>query len=159
MAIFSVSELACNSILQYGAQDCCWSDEGAFTGEVSPMHLKDLGCTYAELGHAERRDIFKEDDEMINKKVLGCLRNNLKPILCIGEEKRYARNKDAFRFVKKQLLSDLKGVNRQDIGKVIIAYEPVWAIGADASAPVDFIYEGMNFLRELIREEYDNDCG
>lgn len=159
LAIFSVSELARNSILQYGAQDCCWSDEGAFTGEVSPMHLKNLGCTYAELGHAERRDIFKEDDEMINKKVLGCLRNNLKPILCIGEEKRYARNKDAFKFIKKQMLLDLKGVSRKDVGKIIIAYEPVWAIGADASAPVDFIYEGMNFLRKLIKEEYGEAAG
>jgi triosephosphate isomerase len=155
LAIFSVSELAHNSTLQYGAQDCCWADEGAFTGEVSPMHLKDLGCTYAELGHAERRNIFKEDDEMVNKKIHGCLRNNLKPILCIGEEKRYARNRDAFRFVKKQILLDLKGVTQKDIGKIVIAYEPVWAIGAYASAPVDFIYEGMNFLRELIREEYD----
>jgi triosephosphate isomerase len=159
LAIFSVSELARNSILQYGAQNCCWSDEGAFTGEVSPMHLKNLGCTYAELGHAERRDMFKEDDEMINKKVLGCLKNNLKPILCIGEEKRYARNRDAFRFVKKQVILDLKGVSRQDIGKVIIAYEPVWAIGAVASAPVDFIYEGLNFLRELISEEYGETAG
>jgi triosephosphate isomerase len=159
LSIFSVSELARNSILQYGAQNCCWLDEGAFTGEVSPMHLKNLGCTYVELGHAERRDIFKEDDEMINKKVLGCLKNNLKPILCIGEEKRYARNRDAFRFVKKQVILDLKGVSRQDIGKVILAYEPVWAIGAAVSAPVDFIHEGLNFLREFISEEYGKTAG
>lgn len=159
LAISSVSKLALNSILQYGAQDCCWANEGAFTGEVSPMHLKDLGCIFVELGHAERRDMFKEDDAMINKKVLGCLRNNLKPILCIGEEKRYRRNKDAFRFLKKQLLSDLKDIEPKKIAEIVIAYEPVWAIGANTSAPIDFIYEGLNFLREFLSEEYGKDVG
>jgi len=123
------------------------------------MHLKDLGCTFVELGHAERRNIFKEDDAMINKKIMGCLRNNLKPILCIGEEKRYKRNMDAFRFIKKQLQNDLKDIVPEKIKKIVIAYEPVWAIGADASAPLDFIHEGISFLREFLISEYGSSTG
>ena len=85
LPLYHMEGIVTSPRLSYGAQNCCWEDEGPFTGEISPAHLKDAGCTYVELGHAERRRIFKEDDSMLNMKVLAALRNGLKPILCIGE--------------------------------------------------------------------------
>ncbi len=136
--------------LKTGAQDCCWEDEGAFTGEVSPMHLKDLGAEYVELGHAERRKLFAEDDTMVNKKVSAALRNSLKPIICIGEDKKPDDMNIAFRFLEKQLMDALKNVNSADLKNIIIAYEPVWAIGASTSAPLDYIEKALDFIRSVI---------
>jgi len=159
LVLHSFSRFMGNTKLKYGAQNCFYKDEGAYTGEISPMHLKDIGCTYVELGHAERRNILKEDDGMINKKVIACLRNDLMPILCIGEEERCADIKKVKRFLKNQLFSDLNGVARNDIGKVVIAYEPIWAIGAECSAPIDYIYDMLGYLRELLAKEYGEEAG
>jgi triosephosphate isomerase len=154
LAIAKVSEVLRGTDILYGAQDCCWADEGAFTGEVSPMHLKDLGSRFAELGHAERREMFAEDDEMINKKVLAALKNGLSPILCIGEEERFKDDIKAYDYVVDQLEADIKGIENQDMEKIVIAYEPVWAIGSDASAPLDFIQGGMKYIRDYIKERF-----
>ena len=159
LALYPFSMLMSNSKLKYGAQNCFYEDEGAYTGEISPMHLKDIGCTYVELGHPERRNILKEDDSIINKKVIACLRNDLMPIVCIGEEERCADIKKVKRFLKNQLFSNLSSVARNDIGKVIIAYEPVWAIGAECAAPVDYIYDMLGYLRELLAKEYGEEAG
>lgn len=99
--------------VQLGAQNCSWSNEGSFTGEISPTMLKSLGCKYVILGHFERRSIFKEDSKTINSKVKACLKSNLNVILCVSE--------------LKQLKESLAGVEM--LNKVIIAYEPAWAIG------------------------------
>jgi triosephosphate isomerase len=148
-----------NSDLKIGAQDCCWEDFGAFTGEVSPMHLKDLGASYVELGHAERRNIFMETDEMVSKKLAAVIKNNMKPILCIGEEEKPAQIQTALKFLEKQLLEDLSKINKDDLKNIVIAYEPVWAIGATASAPLDYIEEAMDFLRNLLNKKFGNNCG
>jgi len=147
------------SALKIGAQNCCWEDFGSFTGEVSPMHLKDLGVSYVELGHAERRDIFMEDDEMIGKKVAGVIRNNLKPILCIGEEEKPNDINIALKFLKKQLEINLSKITDIDLKNIIIAYEPVWAIGASTSAPLDYIEAAIDFLRGFLNKEYGKDAG
>lgn len=159
LSLHPLSLIVGNSKLKYGAQNCFWENEGAYTGEISPMHLKDIGCTYVELGHPERRNILKEDDDMINKKVIACLRNDLMPILCIGEEEKYSNVKKAKNFLKGQLFSDLRGIDSNGIGKVIIAYEPVWAIGADSAAPIDYIYNMLEYLREILGEEFGNSAG
>ena len=101
--------------VKLGAQDCFWEERGAFTGEISPKMLKDLGCDYVIIGHSERRKYQKETDEIINKKIIAAMSAKLKPILCIENLSR----------IKK----DLKGISEGDLGKLIIAYEPVFAIG------------------------------
>ena len=134
-----------NARLKIGAQDCCWEDSGAFTGEVSPMHLKDLGAEYVETGHAERREFFMETDEMVSKKTAAIIKNKMKPILCIGEEKKPDDINIALAFLENQLLDGLSKIDKADIKNVVIAYEPVWAIGATTSAPLDYLGEAMNF--------------
>jgi len=148
-----------NSRLKIGAQDCCWEDSGPFTGEVSPMHLKELGASYVEIGHAERRNIFMESDEMVAKKTAAIVKNGMRPILCIGEEKKPDDINIALDFLEKQLLDGLGKIDKADVKNVVIAYEPVWAIGATASAPLDYLSEAMYFLRDLLSKKFGNNCG
>lgn len=117
-----------------GAQDLFWEDTGAFTGEVSAPMLKELGCRYVILGHSERRRLFGDQDEGINKKVLAALRHGLRPILCVGETLTEREADQTDRIVTRQLLQGLEGVSPEQIGAVAIAYEPVWAIGTGRSA-------------------------
>jgi len=154
LPLFSLKSIITSPKLKYGSQNSGWEDEGAFTGEVSPTHLKDAGCSYVELGHAERRSIFMEDDEMINRKLKAVLRNDLKPILCIGEKEKSKDMNDVFKFLADQVQAGLKEVDIDDLEKVVIAYEPVWAIGAASSAPIGYIEESIAFLRELLEKEY-----
>jgi triosephosphate isomerase len=130
-----------------GAQNCHYEQSGAYTGEISPKMLKDLGLKYLIIGHSERRVHFKETDEMINKKLKAALKAGLKPILCIGEKK----GENAKKIISGQLKKDLKGVSKEDLRKIIIAYEPVWAIGTGdfckpekAREAMDFIKRGLN---------------
>ena len=154
LPLYHMRTIATSPKLNYGAQNCCWEDEGAFTGEISPKHLKDAGCTYVELGHAERRRMFGEDDKMLNKKVIAAIRNGLRPILCIGEREKKDDIGDIYDFLKNQLLTGFKGVGADDSNKVIIAYEPVWAIGASESAPTDYTVKIIRFLRNILKEQY-----
>lgn len=156
LPLFSLKNIITSPKLKYGSQNSGWQAEGSFTGEVSPAHLKDSGCTYIELGHAERRSIFMEDDEMINRKLKAVLENDLKPILCIGEKEKSKDMKDVFKCLARQVQTGLKDVRLGDLDKVIIAYEPVWAIGAKYSAPVKHIEDSLAFIRELLRREYGN---
>ena len=157
LPLYHMKDIVTAPSLKFGGQNCCWEDEGAFTGEVSPAHLKDAGCTYVELGHAERRRIFGEDDRMLNMKVLAALRNGLKPILCIGEKEKHKDMQETFGFLKGQLLTGLKGVESERLGDVIIAYEPVWAIGAPESAPLDYTEDVLGFLRKLLKSHYGSE--
>jgi len=154
LPLFSLKSIITSPKLKYGSQNSGWEDEGAFTGEISPAHLKDSGCTYVELGHPERRSIFMEDNRMINRKLKAVLENELRPILCIGEKEKSKDMKDAFKFLAKQVQAGLRDVCLDDLDKVIIAYEPVWAIGAESSAPVEYIEKSLTFLRELLKSEY-----
>jgi triosephosphate isomerase len=159
LPLHAISNLLKGSPLKFGAQDSFWADEGAYTGEVSPMHLKKLGCSYVELGHPERLYILREDEDLISKKVSGVLRNGLTPILCIGEEKEYSKKQKVYDFLTRQIRAYLKNINKSDINKMIFAYEPVWAIGADRSAPVGYISDSLDFIRDFLTEEYGDDAG
>lgn len=128
-----------------GAQNCFYENKGAYTGEISPKMLKDLGCKYVIIGHSERRNILNETDLEINKKFKACLLNNLKPVLCIGEK----LGEDRKEVLKKQLKEDLKGVKDKNI---IIAYEPVWAIGTGKTPTSDDILDSFNFIKKIIPE-------
>jgi len=127
------------SRVRLGAQDLSWADEGAFTGEVSGAELREIGCDLVEIGHAERRSLFGEDDAAVAGKVQAAFRNHLTPLLCVGESDR-SSSADAVADVSAQIDSALAPAVRDGLaGPLVVAYEPVWAIGAPAPAPDDHI--------------------
>jgi len=135
--------------LKLGAQNCFWENQGAYTGEISPIMLKNLGAEYVIIGHSERRNYLDETDEMINKKIKAALETGLKVILCVGEPDKSMFAKD---FVKDQLEKDLKNIHNASI----IAYEPVWAISAEngkSDAPDDAL-EMIKFIKQLLNTKY-----
>lgn len=112
-----------------GAQNVHWESGGAYTGEISPVMLKDLRCGYCIVGHSERREMFDESDEKVNKKVKALLATGIVPIVCVGETLETRESGETETFVRAQLRAALEGVSPQDAAKVVIAYEPIWAIG------------------------------
>lgn len=132
----SALSLRDSKILQLGAQDCFWDQSGAYTGEISPQMLKNLGCEYVIVGHSERRKRLNETDEMINAKTIAALDAGLKTILCIGEKE--GERDEVARILKIQLQKNLKGIKTSVLARFTIAYEPVWAIGTgDPCRPKD----------------------
>ncbi len=130
-----------------GAQDLFWADEGAYTGEVSGAELREMGCRYVEVGHAERRRIFGEDEQVIADKTAAALRNGLTPVLCLGEEDR-GEPAQAIRTCRAQLDSALVAARADGVlGPIVVAYEPQWAIGATEPASPEFIGEVCSALR------------
>jgi triosephosphate isomerase len=130
----SVAALPIARRFHFAGQDLHWEDAGAYTGEVSAPMLKALGCRYVIVGHSERRRLFGESDAAINKKVLAALRHGLRPILCIGESLAERRRGRTTRVVLRQLQQGLRGVPRESVRHLSIAYEPVWAIGTGHAA-------------------------
>lgn len=137
------------------AQNFYLEDEGAFTGEISGNMLKDLGVEYVILGHSERREIFGECDEMINKKVVKALEVGIKPILCVGEKLEERQQNVTIELVRLQTKKGLQGVTAAQMKDVVIAYEPVWAIGTGLVATNDQAEEVCKAIRELLVEMYD----
>jgi len=143
----------CN--IELGAQNMYPATDGAFTGEISPLMIKDTGCRYVILGHSERRTIFKEKDDFINKKVLLALEYNLIPILCIGEtldERERGVTKDV---VRSQMEGSLKALTKDQMTNVVVAYEPVWAIGTGLNATPQQAEDVHKYIRQLIAQKYD----
>lgn len=138
--------------VKLGAQDCSSEASGAFTGEVSPEMLVSAGAEYVILGHSERRSYFKEDNELLNKKVKLALSKGLKPIYCCGEVLEERESGKLFDVVKAQLEVGLKGLSDREIGQVVIAYEPVWAIGTGVVATPAQAQEMHKFIRDLLAE-------
>lgn len=134
--------------LDLAAQDVFWKDEGAYTGEISPKMLKNVGVSYVIVGHSERREFLGETDEMINRKVKAALSAGLKTVLCVGERNR--DEPDFQNFVKDELRSDLEGVSQRFAKNLIIAYEPLWAIGTGNAAEPDDIFEMATYIRRNI---------
>lgn len=127
-SLSALSALGLNKV-KIGAQNMYFAEEGAFTGEISAAMLVDVGCEYVILGHSERREIFKEDDELVNKKVLKALEAGLKPILCVGETLEERQAGQTENIVVDQTTKALAGVTAEQLANVVIAYEPIWAIG------------------------------
>jgi triosephosphate isomerase len=148
-ALASVSEVIRNSSIHLGAQNLYWEEQGAFTGEISPLMIKEL-AEYVIIGHSERRTYFFDTDEIINKKVLAALKNDIKPILCLGETLEENESGQTGEVIIRQLSRGLKDVSNDQIPQLIIAYEPVWAIGTGKAATP----EGANFVvQDYIRKE------
>jgi len=122
------------SIVHLGAQNMHYETKGAFTGEISPLMLKELACTYVIIGHSERREYFKEDDELIAKKVKAALDHGITPILCVGENLALREAGKAQDFVQEQVKKDLGHLSPAELSRTVIAYEPIWAIGTGKTA-------------------------
>lgn len=151
-------ELLQGTGVKVGAQNSHDKNSGAYTGEVSPTFLKDLGVEYVILGHSERREYFGETDEFINSKVKAVLKHGLSPILCVGEtleEREADKAKDK---VKGQIESDLEGVDSSEFENLVIAYEPIWAIGTGKTASADDAEEMCAYIRELIAENFGQEA-
>lgn len=141
-----------------GAQNVHWAESGAFTGEISVAMLKEIGVEYVVIGHSERRQYFGETDETVLKRTLAALGGGLKPIVCVGEtlaERESGKTRDV---LARQISEGLKDVSAADIGSVVIAYEPVWAIGTGKTATNDEANEAIGFIRSLLAEKYGKDA-
>ena len=153
----SASALVKDTEIGLGAQNMYFEENGAYTGEVSADMLKSVGCKYVILGHSERRTIFGETNEIINKKIKKAISAGLYPIFCIGEtleERESGKLKDV---VSAQVKEGLEGVSTEDMEKVIIAYEPVWAIGTGKTATPEQAQEMHKFIRDLVADLYSQE--
>jgi triosephosphate isomerase len=150
----AASELIKGSVIKLGAQNMYFEDFGAYTGEISADMLKSVGCEYVILGHSERRTIFHESDETINKKLKKALSAGLKPIFCIGETLQERESDKMKQVLKTQVTEGLKGISEGDFGKIIIAYEPVWAIGTGKTATPQQAEEAHAYIRGLVKDLY-----
>lgn len=133
-ALAALQDELAESVVHLGAQDLFWASEGAYTGEISPRMLADLACTYVIVGHSERREILGETDELIGKKVKAALAAGLAPILCVGENLAQREAGRALQVVRGQVERDLADIPPEDLPRLVIAYEPIWAIGTGKTA-------------------------
>jgi triosephosphate isomerase len=153
----AVNSMIKGSPIKLGAQNMHEAEDGAFTGEISAGMIKSVGCEYVILGHSERRTIFGEKDELINKKVKKAFEKGLKPIFCIGETLDEREEGVTFKIIEEQVYKGLEGLNENNFTNLIIAYEPVWAIGTGKTATPDQAQEVHKFIRKLISEITTND--
>ncbi|MFA5576939.1 MAG: triose-phosphate isomerase [Tissierellaceae bacterium] len=144
-----------NTDIKLGAQNMHWEESGAYTGEVSAPMLKELGVDYCIIGHSERRLYFGETDETVNKKMKAALAHGIKPILCLGESLEEREANIEKQIVEKQFLLAMEGLDKSLVENVVIAYEPIWAIGTGRTASADDANDMIAFIREII----GNKCG
>jgi triosephosphate isomerase len=156
-ALSDVSEMISDSNIALGAQDLFWEEKGAFTGEVSAAMLKDAGCKFVIIGHSERRQYFHETNETVNKKLKAALAAGLMPIVCVGEKLEERESGNTFRVVEDHVANSLRDIPQQDALRIIIAYEPVWAIGTGRNATPEQAQEVHKFIRGLLSKMYSKD--
>lgn len=149
-ALSRVSDAIKESNIRLAAQDCYWEEEGAFTGEVAPKLLKDAGCSHVIIGHSERRQYFAETDLIVNKKTRAAISAGLNAIVCVGETLAERESGKTFSVIETQLQGSLAGLTADDLLHVIIAYEPVWAIGTGKTATDAQAQEVHLFIRQLV---------
>ncbi|MBI5560239.1 MAG: triose-phosphate isomerase [Deltaproteobacteria bacterium] len=153
-SIYHLRFLLAGSPIKLAAQNLYIEKNGAYTGEVSAEMLRDVGCEYAIIGHSERRRYFNETDETVNKKIFASLRANLKPVVCVGETLDERKDNKTLGVVKRQIKGALKGLGPGMVKDLVLAYEPVWAIGTGINATPEQAEEVHNRLRDLLCEEY-----
>ncbi|MBD5559195.1 MAG: triose-phosphate isomerase [Clostridia bacterium] len=150
--IVAVRDAVRGTNIGLGAQNMEWRDSGAYTGEVSADMLKALGVEYVIIGHSERREYYNETDEAVNKKVLKALEKGLTPIVCVGEKLEEREDGVTDEVVRRQTKLALKDVPAEDVSKVVIAYEPIWAIGTGKTATSEDANNTIKVIREAVRE-------
>jgi triosephosphate isomerase len=154
VCLSEVSEVIYDSNIKLGAQNVHWEKEGAFTGEVSILMLKDVGCKYVIVGHSERRAYFKETNEIINKKLKIVLSEEMIPIFCVGETLQERENGLTFKILDDQIYSGLKDIDSSFVQNIVIAYEPVWAIGTGKTATPQIAQQAQGYIRSLLTKLY-----
>lgn len=153
-ALSDVADLLIDSNISLGAQNVYWESSGAFTGEISPSMVKDAGCKYVIIGHSERRKYFDESDETVNKRIKAAQSAGLIPIFCVGETLEEREAGKTIDVVKRQLKGGLEGLESEALLKLVIAYEPVWAIGTGETATPEQAQEVHKFIRGWLNENY-----
>ncbi len=153
-ALFAVGKEIESSPIRLAAQNLYWEEKGAFTGEISPVMLKEVGCHYVIVGHSERRQLFGETDETVNRRMKAAFSHGLKVIFCIGETLNEREGEKTFAVIERQLESGLKGSGEREVRNVVIAYEPVWAIGTGKTATPEQAEEVHGFIRSRLGKLY-----
>jgi triosephosphate isomerase len=153
-ALHMVSQLLLETRIGLAAQNMHWEDCGAYTGEISPLMLREIGCQYVILGHSERRAYSGESDQGVNKKILTALKHQLIPIVCIGESLAQRKAEETLSLLSRQLETGLAGLSAEQMQQVIIAYEPIWAIGSGLSATPEQAQEVHAFIRQRLAEAF-----
>ncbi|MDE6200566.1 MAG: triose-phosphate isomerase [Clostridiales bacterium] len=148
------AELTKGTNIAVGAQNIAWADSGAFTGEISAAMLKEAGATYVIIGHSERRQYFGETDKTVNARLVQALKNDLKPIVCVGEMLAEREGGKTETVCRTQVVGAFEGVTAEDAAKVVIAYEPVWAIGTGKTATDEQANETIGYIRSVVKELY-----
>ncbi|WP_075982879.1 triose-phosphate isomerase [Bacillus massilinigeriensis] len=143
--------------VKIGAQNMHFEESGAFTGEISPVALQDLGVQYVIIGHSERREMFAETDESVNKKALAAFKNNLVPIICCGETLEQRENGETMTLVGDQVKKALAGLTDEQLKQTVIAYEPIWAIGTGKSSTAQDANEVCSHIRKVVAEQFSQD--
>ena len=154
-ALSDVHDVLAETNIALGAQNLYWEDSGAYTGEVSAPLLKSIGVEYVIIGHSERRQYFGETDTMVNKKIRAALKQGLTPIVCVGENLQQREKGKTFHVVQTQCEGSLAGFTKEEIEKIVMAYEPVWAIGTGKTATPEQAQEVQKFIRELLTKISD----
>ena len=155
--LFNISNTLKGTEIEVGAQNVYVSENGAFTGEISTKMLRDCGCVWVILGHSERRRIFLEEEKLIRRKLENVLMNGLSPVLCIGESLEQRDSGSTFEVLYNQISSALKNLNDTNLNNLIIAYEPIWAIGTGKVASSALINETHQYIKEILNKlNFDN---
>ena len=149
-ALPAVANALSGSPIRLAAQNCHWEKQGAYTGEISPPMLKDVGCHYVIIGHSERRQYFRETDQEVNLKAAALLAHRLTPILCIGETIEQRQGGKTLEVLAEQLGGGLSGLEAPPADRIVIAYEPIWAIGTGLTATTEQAQEAHAFIRERL---------
>ncbi len=150
------AEATRESVVDISSQDVYWEEEGAYTGQVSAPMLREAGCAYSIVGHSERRQLFGETDETVSKKISAVLGQKMKAIVCVGETLEEREGGTAEKLVEKQLRAGLAQLTAPDLSNIIIAYEPVWAIGTGRTATPEIAQQMHASIRDVISEVYDS---
>lgn len=146
-----------NDQLVIAAQNCYTEDAGAFTGEISPKSLAEVGVQYVIIGHSERREYFNESNQFINEKAKAIFQNGMLPIICCGESLEQRESGETEPWIKEQITEALAGLNADQVKQLVIAYEPIWAIGTGKSSSAELANETCGFIRSVVEELYSQD--
>lgn len=159
VALHGVINLLCDSGIKVGAQNMYWEEDGAFTGEISPRMLKALGCDYVIIGHSERRQLFNETDETVNKKVKAAFAHDLKVILCVGETLAQREEEITESWVESQVRKGLADISLKEAASLVLAYEPIWAIGTGKTASAEDAEKVISHMRRVLDDMFGAEMG
>ncbi len=155
--LIALKEAVEGTDIKIGAQNMHFEEKGAFTGEISPVMLNEIGVDYCIIGHSERRQYFAETDETVNKKLKAAIAHNIAPILCVGESLKERETNQTEAVINRQITKDLEGLSNEQVANLVIAYEPVWAIGTGKTATPEQANETIAYIRKVVSDMYNED--